>query len=221
MTRQPRHRVAVTGDPVLLHVRDSGLGSVVPDPDDMIGIEWGSDTDALPQWEMVIVADDTAGLEGVNLYGSEIVAVPTTVDVDTVDFANDELDVAGHPFIEDQVIQFITDNTLPTGIVADTDYYVLVINDGTISIAATAGGAAIDIEDAGVGTHTILYADPRPTALLIGPVNDSADIGLDVGLGHIERFNHSPQITGYAINRANQTGTGSVSVYARAIARKE
>ena len=60
---------------------------------------------------------------------------------------------AGHDLREGQVIRFLTTGTLPTGISAATDYYVLdsSTENGTFRISATASGGPVNITGAGSG----------------------------------------------------------------------
>lgn len=66
-----------------------------------------------------------------------------------------------HRLSEDDAFQFTTDGTLPTGIEANTTYYVLAsgltANDFTFSL--TEGGAAINTTDGGSGTFTVTRTD--------------------------------------------------------------
>lgn len=61
-------------------------------------------------------------------------------------------------------VQVSTTTTLPAGLSAATDYYVIYLSASTFSLAASLSdanaGTAIDITDAGTGTHTI-----TPTAI--------------------------------------------------------
>jgi hypothetical protein len=60
-------------------------------------------------------------------------------------------------FAVNDPVTFTTTGALPTGIVAGTTYYVKTVNSGTnaITIAATAGGAAINTSGAQSGVHTM------------------------------------------------------------------
>lgn len=85
-------------------------------------------------------------------------------DVDTVDFANDELDITSHALLDGYgPIQFTTTGVLPDGIEALTDYYVIEVNSGTIQIATSLHdameGTAVAIADAGSGTHSLLGSE--------------------------------------------------------------
>jgi hypothetical protein len=61
--------------------------------------------------------------------------------------------VGGHDFRQGQIIRFLTAGTLPTGISAATDYYVLDPDNqnGTFRVSATATGGPVNISGAGSG----------------------------------------------------------------------
>ncbi len=58
------------------------------------------------------------------------------------------------------IIQFRSTGTLPTGITANTNYFVINATATTIKISATSGGAAVDISIAGSGTHSLISKAP-------------------------------------------------------------
>jgi len=61
-----------------------------------------------------------------------------------------------HELYVDDVVWFETTGALPTGLLVDTDYYV--VNNGitanTFSVAESRGGTPINTTSAGSGTHT-------------------------------------------------------------------
>ena len=65
-------------------------------------------------------------------------------------------------------VQLTTTGTLPAGLALATDYYVIKVTDITIKLATSyanaVAGTAIDITDAGTGTHTINTLLPRYTS---------------------------------------------------------
>lgn len=71
--------------------------------------------------------------------------------------ANDSTDVltaVGHTHAAgDPVRLYNSGGALPAGLAAMTDYYVRDVVGDTFKLAATAGGAAIDITGTGTGTH--------------------------------------------------------------------
>jgi len=81
----------------------------------------------------------------------------TLVAADII-FASDQITVTAHGLLADAPVQFTTKGTLPAPLAADTVYFAIIVNVNTIQVAATAGGTAIDLTDAGSDGHTIMSA---------------------------------------------------------------
>lgn len=77
------------------------------------------------------------------------------LDTFTVDTASDRLTITSHDFADGQKVRVKSDGTLPSGLSAGTDYYVIFQDDNKIRLSATRGGSAVNITDTGTGTHTI------------------------------------------------------------------
>jgi hypothetical protein len=75
----------------------------------------------------------------------------TTVNVSTEVFTAN-----GHGLSNGDEVQFITTDTLPAGLSINTTYHVITSTTNTFQVEATLGGGAIDITNAGVGTHTVV-----------------------------------------------------------------
>lgn len=64
-------------------------------------------------------------------------------------------------------VRLTTTTTLPGGLATATDYYVIKVSDSTFKLATSyanaVAGTAINITDAGTGTHTITWLLPRYT----------------------------------------------------------
>lgn len=64
-------------------------------------------------------------------------------------------------------VRLTTTTTLPGGLATATDYYVIKLSDTTFSLATSyanaVAGTAINITDAGTGTHTVSWLLPRYT----------------------------------------------------------
>jgi hypothetical protein len=72
----------------------------------------------------------------------------------TADATANTLTAPGHPYVTGDVVRmYNSGGALPAGLAANTDYYALGVSGNTMQLAATAGGAAIDITGAGTGTH--------------------------------------------------------------------
>lgn len=62
----------------------------------------------------------------------------------------------GHGFSAGDKIRVSSGTTLPTGLSAATDYYVINPTTNTFQVSATLNGVAVTIGDAGTGTHTLV-----------------------------------------------------------------
>lgn len=63
--------------------------------------------------------------------------------------------LAGHGYTGNEEIVFATTGTLPTGLTANTVYYVKYINANTFNVSATRGGTNINFTGSTSGTHTL------------------------------------------------------------------
>lgn len=84
--------------------------------------------------------------------------------------------MASNPFLYTgamgRIVEFYSTGTLPSGLVANKPYYVVEIGffhttcwsdyEGDIRVSETPGGAALDITDAGTGTHYMRRYRARP-----------------------------------------------------------
>lgn len=76
---------------------------------------------------------------------------------------------ANHPsnILTGTRVRLTTTTTLPAGLALATDYYVIKVDDSTFKLATSyanaVAGTAINITDAGTGTHTISWLLPRYT----------------------------------------------------------
>ena len=77
-------------------------------------------------------------------------------DVDTI---NDEIDITGHPYTVDQIVDFSTTDTLPAPLQLNTDYYIVNPLTNSFQVSLSKGGAPVDLTDGGIGTHTITQHD--------------------------------------------------------------
>lgn len=104
-------------------------------------------------------------VNGVSLQFVAGYATPFTVDAGT-----DTLTAPGHPYANgDRVRLSNSGGSLPGGLEAMTDYYVVGATSTTLQLAATAGSQAIDITSAGNGAHFLgeIPARARQAMLLL------------------------------------------------------
>lgn len=77
----------------------------------------------------------------------------------TADAGTDTLTFDGgiSDFLDDQTVKVATSDTLPAGLSGATTYYLINVDRdaGTCQLSTSEGGSAVNITDAGTGTHTI------------------------------------------------------------------
>ncbi len=154
---------------------------------------------------------------------------------DTLTFA--DTDVA---FVDDQILRLRTSDTLPAGLAVDTDYYVINIDHlaGTCQLSTSSGGGAVNITDAGTGTHTIAlelnsikitnrytgllglpqrtdtdYREYRPDYLFCGMISPAASVNKTVTIGALDGAGGGRlklDLDGYAVDVTIYDTGGSV-----------
>lgn len=78
----------------------------------------------------------------------------------------DTINAANHPFADgDKVRLSYSGETLPAGLSALTDYYVVSATDSTFKLSATSGGTAVNFTSDGNGN---LFIGERPANVIIG-----------------------------------------------------
>ena len=82
---------------------------------------------------------------------------------------------ASHGLIDTQVIQVTSTGTLPTGLSADTNYFIRDKTDDTFRLATSLGGTAIAYTNAGSGTHSTTLQNPTGTFTPVASANDGYD----------------------------------------------
>ena len=186
---------------------------------------WNAGSGTVSQFDLEFWADDTSSVTAGKIYGGVLHDfVLADDDVDTVDFANNELDLTGHAYATgDGPVQLTTTDTLPTGLALATDYYISVVNANTIQLHTTwadamAGTNAVTFSDVGVGTHTI--EDTAETQRVhwlqygnLGPDGDGA-VTLSAFQGWTQRFGHRPRTVAYAISATVSAANVWASIFA-------
>jgi hypothetical protein len=79
----------------------------------------------------------------------------TAVGTFTVDTATDIVTSASHGLTDGTIVHVASTTTLPTGLSANTVYYVISATSSTFKLSLTSGGGAIDISSTGSGTHSV------------------------------------------------------------------
>lgn len=88
--------------------------------------------------------------------GGKLTFRTAAVALGAVDTDEDTITLSKHGLHDGQRVRVSSTGTLPDGLVAATDYWVKVVDDNTFQLlAAETDTDAIDLEDAGTGTHSI------------------------------------------------------------------
>lgn len=102
----------------------------------------------------------------------------------TVDAATDVLTISGRTLTDADIVRLsTTDGDLPAGLSAMTDHHVRDVSGSTFKLAATAGGAAIDITDAGTETHFVGVVPPQAVTaikMLVGHWYEHREAATDI-----------------------------------------
>ena len=85
----------------------------------------------------------------------------------TADSTTDIITLVGHGLADTQEVFLSTTGTLPAPLVAGTGYFVRDATANTFKLAATSGGAAINLTTNGTGTQYLTYDPPTAHKLLI------------------------------------------------------
>lgn len=94
-------------------------------------------------------------------YSTLFAAITRNVGAPTISLASPAvITMASHGLVVGDAVFFETTGALPTGITADTTYYVISAGygSGAFEISATPGGSAINTSVSQSGTHTLYYA---------------------------------------------------------------
>lgn len=124
------------------------LNGLLLDTETVAAAKYGSAVEL----EHMVLADATASIT---------VANPDDVDFTDADVndTNNSVTVAGHGLLTGTKVQVSTDDTLPDGLAAATDYYIIKVSSSVFKFATSQAnalaGTAIDLLDAGTGNHTV------------------------------------------------------------------
>lgn len=73
----------------------------------------------------------------------------------TANASTNVITASGHTRINGDKVRVSTTGTLPGGLSANTDYFVISVSGSTFKLSLTSGGGEIDITSTGSGTHSL------------------------------------------------------------------
>lgn len=188
---------------------------------------------AVEELDVHVYADGTNAVTLAKLVGArQEYQVLADDDVDAVDTTDNELDITSHAYVTgDGPVRIAnTGGALPGGLAAATDYWIIVVNSGSIGLADSLFNALnskkIDLTSAGSGTHTISDVvtgiDAARTKRLhwasmgwLGESNDGS-MSLTSAMSWQGRVKHADEIVAYSMVA---TFGAAVATYCRLVPR--
>lgn len=162
----------------------------------------------VPEFDLEFSADGACDLTSAELMAA--VAESKTIADDTFTAATSDVCTATAHGLQtgDGPIQVSTTGTLPGGLAASTNYWVIKIDANTFylatSLANALAGTQIDITSTGTGTHTL--SDTASTERLqwashglLGQAEDGA-ISLTATKRYTQRARHRPRVVAYSVS---------------------
>lgn len=151
----------VNGGTISINPRSHSQASaaIIPDIQPLVSSVW---TQELPTMNYVFYTLGNNTLEGILARVTQVIA-PTSTTVTISNASPGVVSWASNGLVNGQTVLLSTTGTLPAPLVTTRVYYVVSASSGTIELALTKGGAAINTTTAGSGTHHgVLSVQPFP-----------------------------------------------------------
>lgn len=115
----------------------------------------------------------TVGTTSVTLSNnSSVTARSLTFNPSDVNISLDTINITNHGFVDGQSIEFTSTGTLPAGLTANVEYFVINSTDSSFQVALVAGSQIIDLTTQGAGVHTVKQ---RPSVAFYGWIDYSGN----------------------------------------------
>lgn len=188
-----------------------------------LSAEWlrGDVREFFLEWSAEADTDMTAA----RLYGLRLLSLVNADDTFTATHATETFTAASHGLRTGDGPFRVSNSggALPTGLAADTDYWIIRVDANDFKLAETRAlafaGTPVAISANGTGTHTL--SDTSTTTRvkfdsfgLLGDAGDGAFSVSDEGLAYTEPFRHKLGIIGYAVS-ATLSGANAQKIYIR------
>ena len=86
-------------------------------------------------------------------------SVKPTFLASDINISEDTITIESHGLVKNDKIQLSNSGgSLPTGLLIDTDYYVIVVDEDTIQLSDSVDGSAINVTATGSGTNTVEFS---------------------------------------------------------------
>lgn len=125
-----------------------------------------------------------------------------------IDVTNNTITVADHSYANSDIIQFVADTgTLPTGVSAATDYYIVSATTNAFKVSTSDGGSAVDITAVGSGTCIIVSKTLNSDRAEVFSTDHTPDGALITAV----TFQSSTSVT-YTLSLTDKVGSLSSSI---------
>lgn len=114
--------------------------------------------------------DDVEGItDAVIRIGAATIPTAGNATFTASDDAGDLLiEITAHGLALGNRVKVSSADTLPTGLAAATNYFIVEVDTDDFKLSATRGGDPIAYTDAGTGTHTVFYGESDDNLILTG-----------------------------------------------------
>lgn len=160
---------------------------------------------APPEFDLDLIAAGAASVTAVKLYGATRETGVIADAVFTSTHGTDTLNIAAHGLLTgDGPVRVSSSGTLPAGLVAGTDYWIIRTAAGTLKLALSLSdalaGTAVETTSDGTGTHTL--SDVAETKLVrwrrMGEIEAALTLA-SIREGITVRCKHNPRVFAYGL----------------------
>lgn len=167
---------------------------------------WGNaEKKVVPQFDIKLIAAGAASITDLKVYGAIPISGTIADTVFTSTHASDLFTAASHGMITgDGPVRVSSSGTLPAGLAASTDYWVIWVSANTFKLAASfadaMAGTVVATTSDGTGTHTL--EDTSSTMLMRWHLHGLAEAAVTLSSireGYTVRCNHNTRVTAYGL----------------------
>ncbi len=124
---------------------------------------WAGTPYTVPEFDIQFWAADTVDLSDTELFGAfQIPRTFASADADSLTNGSNEIDKVAHGFVTGDGPIRVSQATLPAELAADTDYWVIRVNDDNFQLASSlesaVEGSGVAFTDDGTGTFSYVGA---------------------------------------------------------------
>lgn len=130
----------------------------------------------------------------------------------TANADSDLLNISGHPYLNGDGPLRVSNSggALPTGLVADTDYWIRDVDGDNFRVSLTPGGSRVDITGAGSGTNSIGGDNGAANDVGFTPIAPVASAAAVLAFGAKKLRTDELQVFDTPVTIVGETGAGDI-----------